>query len=167
MRVLGVPTRAERTVGFAQAGAYQLISHGLFGAGEAIREGDGPSDAAIIERFARAAPEAIEKLARLGVRFDRNGDGGFALGLEAAHSRSRIEVRLTGRIIEIFVKGERIAAHMRGSGNGKHTTIADHMPPSHRRYADWTVGRIPQGRRPHRSASAVCVRHAEQSCAAA
>ena len=30
------------------------------------------------------------KLARLGVRFDRTPDGGFALGLEAAHSRSRI-----------------------------------------------------------------------------
>ena len=31
---------------------------------------------------------------------------------------------------------------MRSSGNGKHTTIADHMPSSHRRYADWTIGRI-------------------------
>jgi transposase len=56
--------------------------------------------------------------------------------------RSEVEVRLTGRTVEIFVKGERIAAHMRGSGNGKHTTIADHMPSSHRRYADWTIGRI-------------------------
>jgi transposase len=56
--------------------------------------------------------------------------------------RSEVEVRLTGRTVEIFVKGERIAAHMRGSGNRKHTTIADHMPSSHRRYADWTIGRI-------------------------
>jgi hypothetical protein len=31
---------------------------------------------------------------------------------------------------------------MRSSGNGKHTTLADHMPSSHRRYADWTIGRI-------------------------
>jgi len=51
-------------------------------------------------------------------------------------------VRLTGRTVEIFVKGERIAVHMRSSGNGKHTTAADHMPSSHRRYADWTIGRI-------------------------
>jgi transposase len=56
--------------------------------------------------------------------------------------RSEVEVRLTGRTVEIFVKGERIAVHMRGSGNRKHTTIADHMPSSHRRYADWTIGRI-------------------------
>ena len=51
-------------------------------------------------------------------------------------------MRLTGRTVEIFVKGERIAVHMRSSGNGKHTTAADHMPSSHRRYADWTIGRI-------------------------
>jgi transposase len=35
-----------------------------------------------------------------------------------------------------------IAVHLRSSGNGKHTTLAEHMPSSHRRYADWTVGRI-------------------------
>jgi transposase len=46
-------------------------------------------------------------------------------------------VRLTGRTVEIFVRGERVAVHMRSSGNGKHTTAADHMPSSHRRYADW------------------------------
>jgi transposase len=57
-------------------------------------------------------------------------------------ARSEVEVRLTGRTVEIFVKGKRIAAHMQASGNGKHTTAADHMPSSHRRYADWTIGRI-------------------------
>ena len=31
---------------------------------------------------------------------------------------------------------------MRGSGDGKHTTIAEHMPSSHRRYGDWTIERI-------------------------
>jgi len=57
-------------------------------------------------------------------------------------ARSEVEVRLTGRAVEIFAKGERIAVHLRSSGNHKHTTLADHMPSSHRRYADWTVGRI-------------------------
>jgi len=32
--------------------------------------------------------------------------------------------------------------HLRSSGNGKHTTLADHIPSSHRRYADWTIDRI-------------------------
>jgi hypothetical protein len=53
-----------------------------------------------------------------------------------------VEVRLTPRTVEVFLKGERIAAHLRSSGNHRHTTVADHMPSSHRRYADWTVERI-------------------------
>ena len=43
---------------------------------------------------------------------------------------------------EVFRKGERIAAHLRSSGNHKHTTRPDHMPSSHRRFADWTIERI-------------------------
>jgi transposase len=57
-------------------------------------------------------------------------------------AREAVEVRLTGRTVEVFAKGERIAAHVRSSGNGKHTTVQEHMPSSHRRYADWTVERI-------------------------
>ena len=51
-------------------------------------------------------------------------------------------MRLTPQTIEIFLKGERIAAHRRGSSNHGHTTLAEHMPSSHRRYADWTIERI-------------------------
>ena len=39
-------------------------------------------------------------------------------------------------------KGARVAAHLRMSGNHRHTTVAEHMPSSHRRYADWTIERI-------------------------
>ena len=57
-------------------------------------------------------------------------------------AKEQVEARLTARTVEIFVKGERVAAHMRGSGNGKHTTVHEHMPSSHRRYAGWTIERI-------------------------
>jgi transposase len=57
-------------------------------------------------------------------------------------AKDSVEVRLTARTVEVFAKGERIAAHLRSSGNGKHTTVRDHMPSSHRRYADWTIERI-------------------------
>ena len=56
--------------------------------------------------------------------------------------RTEVEARLTARTVEIFLKGERIAAHMRASGNHRHTTVAEHMPSSHRRYAGWTIERI-------------------------
>ena len=57
-------------------------------------------------------------------------------------ARAEVEARLTVRGVEIFCKGERIAVHLRMSGNHKHTTISEHMPSSHRRYAGWTIERI-------------------------
>ncbi len=51
-------------------------------------------------------------------------------------ARSEVEVWLTPRTVEVFLKGERIAAHLRSSGNHRHTTVPEHMPSSHRRYAD-------------------------------
>jgi transposase len=58
--------------------------------------------------------------------------------------RAEVEVRFTARTVEIFHKGERIAAHQRMSGNHRHTTVPEHMASSHRRYAGWTIGRIRQ-----------------------
>ena len=57
-------------------------------------------------------------------------------------ARAEVDARLTAQTVEIFLKGERIAAHMRMSGNHKHATVAEHMPSSHRRYAGWTIDRI-------------------------
>jgi L-aspartate oxidase len=57
---------------------------------DTLHAGDGLCDAAVTDRIVRAAPAAIDALARLGVAFDRTFDGQLALGLEAAHSRRRI-----------------------------------------------------------------------------
>jgi transposase len=57
-------------------------------------------------------------------------------------ARADVEARATVRTVEVFLKGERIAAHRRSSGNHKHTTTPEHMPSSHRRYAGWTIDRI-------------------------
>jgi transposase len=50
-------------------------------------------------------------------------------------ARREVEVRLTPRTVEVFLKGERVAAHLRSSGNHRHTTVPEHMPSSHRRYS--------------------------------
>lgn len=57
-------------------------------------------------------------------------------------ARREVEVRFTARTVEVFLGGERIAVHMRGSGNGRHTTVPEHMPSSHRRYLEWTPAKI-------------------------
>jgi transposase len=56
--------------------------------------------------------------------------------------REQLDARITERTIELFCKGERVAVHLRGGGRGRHTTITEHMPSAHRRYADWTIERI-------------------------
>ena len=87
------PLAAESSTLWAQGGlaaAMGASDSAALHAADTRAAGDGLSDAAIVDEFVRAAPAAIVRLARLGVRFDRTDDGGFALGLEAAHSRARI-----------------------------------------------------------------------------
>jgi len=53
-----------------------------------------------------------------------------------------IRVSMTAATIECFFKGRRIAAHVRSYQRGKHTTLPEHMPESHRRHMQWTPGRL-------------------------
>jgi transposase len=52
--------------------------------------------------------------------------------------REKVWARITARTVEVFHRGSRVAAHVRSSSNRRHTTVREHMPSSHRRYADWT-----------------------------
>lgn len=57
--------------------------------------GAGIVDPKIARLIASEAATRIDDLARLGVPFDRDANGGYVLGREAAHGRNRI-VRVTG-----------------------------------------------------------------------
>lgn len=78
---------------------------------------------------------------RVGIDYHVEAAGHF-YSVPHRFARTQVDARLTVRTVEIFLKGERIAAHMRASGNHGHTTVAEHMPSSHRRYAGWTLERI-------------------------
>ena len=54
----------------------------------------------------------------------------------------RADVRASARTIEVFVRGRRVASHLRSSAVGRHTTESTHMPESHRRHLEWTPGRL-------------------------
>jgi transposase len=56
----------------------------------------------------------------------------------------KLDIRLTGTTMEAFHKGVRAAAHVRSHVKGGYTTIPDHMPPSHRFYAEWNPARFIQ-----------------------
>src|SRR3954468_17346736 len=62
---------------------------------DTLAAGAGLCDEAVARQIVHAAPAAVEHLARLGVAFDRRPDGGWRLGLEAAHGRQPI-VHATG-----------------------------------------------------------------------
>jgi len=53
------------------------------------------------------------------------------------HRRKEVEVRVTARIVEIFLNNKRIASHQRCFSPGQFTTQPKHMPPRHRSYLEW------------------------------
>ncbi len=56
--------------------------------------------------------------------------------------RLKIEVSFSATTVECFFKGKRVAVHVRSLRRGRHTTIAEHMPESHRRHSQWSPGRL-------------------------
>ena len=56
--------------------------------------------------------------------------------------RQEVEARITAKTVEIFHRGKLVATHLRSLRPYRPTTVAEHMPSSHRRYRDWTHERI-------------------------
>jgi transposase len=56
--------------------------------------------------------------------------------------RHKVEVRFSATTVECFFKGKRVAAHVRSNARGRHTTLPEHMPESHRKHQQWTPGRL-------------------------
>ena len=52
------------------------------------------------------------------------------------------DIRVTAAIVEVLHRGRRVASHRRSDEQRRFTTDAAHMPESHRRYREWTPGRI-------------------------
>ena len=78
---------------------------------------------------------------RAGIDYHVDIDGHY---YSVPHSlvRQQLEARITERTVELFHKGQRVACHLLGGARGRHTTVNEHMPSSHRRHAGWTHERI-------------------------
>jgi len=81
------------------------------------------------------------RLRRAGLDYHVDVDGHY-YSVPYRLVKQQIEARITQRTIELFHKGERVACHVRGGARGRHTTVPEHMPSSHRRHAGWTIERI-------------------------
>jgi transposase len=54
----------------------------------------------------------------------------------------KVEVFIDERTAEVYHKGERVALHVRSHVRGGFSTIPEHMPSTHRAYAEWTPERM-------------------------
>jgi transposase len=54
----------------------------------------------------------------------------------------KTDVRVSATTVEIFHRGVRVIAHARSFQPGRHTTLPEHMPSSHRAHSEWTPSRF-------------------------
>ena len=55
----------------------------------------------------------------------------------------QLHARYTERTVELFHRGQRVASHLRAHLPGRHTTVSEHMPEKHRRFAkQWSPERF-------------------------
>ncbi len=67
-----------------------------------------------------------------------------------------VELRVSDTLVQAFATNQRVACHALSHKRGGHTTIAEHMPASHRAHLEWTPGKlIDWGRRIGVSTAAV------------
>jgi transposase len=45
-------------------------------------------------------------------------------------------------VVEVLFRHQRVASHARSCRPGDYTTVAEHMPASHRAHREWTPGRL-------------------------
>jgi transposase len=59
-----------------------------------------------------------------------------------SHRGEQVEIRVTTGTVEVFLRGQRLAAHARSHLRGRHTTCPEHMPKAHRAHAEWSPSRL-------------------------
>jgi len=58
------------------------------------------------------------------------------------HVGAEVELRITATTLEVLLRRQRIAAHARSARVGSFTTVAEHMPASHREHRQWTPAKL-------------------------
>lgn len=80
------------------------------------------------------------KAARVNIDYHVELDGHFYSVPYQLRSKS-VDMRITSTTLEVLSANKRVAVHLVSGKQGAHSTIAEHMPASHRAHRDWT----PQG----------------------
>ena len=66
---------------------------------------------------------------------------GYYFSVPHQLAKRPMEARITQNIVEVFYKGKRVASH-RYDPSKRYSTLPEHMPEPHKKYAEWTPQRI-------------------------
>jgi transposase len=86
-------------------------------------------------------PIARFKRARVNIDYHVELDGHY-YSVPHRLVRTEVELRVTATTVEILAGNQRVAVHVYSSRRGAHTTVAEHMPASHRAHREWTPQRL-------------------------
>lgn len=90
-----------------------------------------------------AARMAIARFKRARVNIDYHVElDGHYYSVPHRLVRAEVELRVTATTVEILSGRQRVAVHALSSRRGAHTTVAEHMPASHRAHREWTPQRL-------------------------
>lgn len=56
--------------------------------------------------------------------------------------KKQLDVRVTATTVEMFLNNRRVASHILSRKKYGYTTLIEHMPESHKHYAEWSVERL-------------------------
>jgi transposase len=94
----------------------------------------------------KALPERTYELAewkRAKVSIDYHVEyGGHYYSVPYQLIHKNVDIRATKNVVEVFLKGKRVASHKRDDTKGRHSTHPEHMPEAHRKYAEWNPERF-------------------------
>jgi transposase len=81
------------------------------------------------------------KRARVGIDYHAEFDGHY-YSVPHRLARTEVELRISATTLEAFAGLQRVAVHALNAEQGKCTTLAEHMPASHRAHREWTPAKL-------------------------
>ena len=99
-----------------------------------------------IQASLRLIFDAFSQTRSVAAVMDRFRRGGLTFPRRVPHALvgHTVWARYSAATVEVFFRSARVASHVRSYQRGKHTTLPEHMPKSHRAHAEWTPKRLIQ-----------------------
>jgi transposase len=86
-------------------------------------------------------PIARFKRARVNIDYHVELDGHY-YSVPHRLVRTEVELRVTATTVEVLAGSVRVAVHAYSAIRGAHTTLAEHMPASHRAHREWSPAKL-------------------------